>query len=157
MIDISGLPKHAVLAALWNAAKPQSIFDRKAAMSETRAREVADWLMESKLPDDRLDWLDSRVMKVDIRGDSFDPVLYDRDNGGEGAAARVIERLRQFNEVPEHVKQQKVSEVDPGTPEEVHGYGASQAQPQEAVLPQGRADAGAGDSGQEPPGGSHHA
>ncbi len=123
-VDISGLPKYAVIAALWNHARTQSVFDRKSAMSETRAREVANWLMESKLPGDRLDWLDSRSMKVDVRGDSFDPTLYDRDNGGDGAAARVISTLRQNTQVPEHGKQQKVSEVDESPTGEVHGDGA---------------------------------
>jgi hypothetical protein len=122
-VDISGLPKHAVVAALWNHANRQSAFDRKTCMSETRAREVAARLMESKLPGDRLDWLDSRSMKVDIRGDNFDPTLYDRDNGGDGAAARVIATLRQNKQVPEHGNQQKVSEVDEGSTGEVHGDG----------------------------------
>lgn len=152
-VDIKGLPKHAVIAALWNAAHAQSIFDRKHAMSETRARELATAVMASDKPFDRLDWVDSRVMKVDIRYDSFDPVLYDRDNGGEGAAARVIERLRQHNEVPEHGKQQKVSQVDGGAPPQVHGDGAGQAQPQEALLPEG----GSGTSGAQGPESTHDA
>lgn len=132
-VNITGLPKYAVVAALWNAARPQSRLDVKPCMSETRAREVADWLMESKLPGDRLDWLDSRVMKVDIRGDSFDPCLYDRDNGGEGAAARAISTLRQNLQVPEHGNKQKVSEVDGSPPSQVHGDGQGQAR--EEVLP----------------------
>lgn len=141
-IDITGLPKYAVVAALWSAARAQSVFDHKSAMSETRAREVADWLMESKLPGDRLDWLDSRVMKVDVRGDSFDPVLYDRDNGGEGHAARVIARLRKhINEVPEHVKQQKIPQVDSSPTPEVHGHGQGQ-DPHEKALSDWEGDGG---------------
>ncbi len=140
-VDITGLPKYAVLAALWNAAHAHSVFDRKPCMSETRAREVADWLMQSKLPGDRLDWLDSRSMKVDIRGDSFDATLYDRDNGGEGAAAKIISTLRHNMKVPEHGNQQKVSKMDPGSPGEVHGDSPSQEQQQEQeVLPTGGVD-----------------
>jgi hypothetical protein len=39
------------------------------------------------------DYLHGRVMKVDLSGDSFDPWLYDRDNG-EGAASRAIAKMR---------------------------------------------------------------
>jgi hypothetical protein len=40
------------------------------------------------------DYLNGRVLKLDLRDDAeFDPRLYDRDNG-EGKAARVIENLR---------------------------------------------------------------
>lgn len=35
------------------------------------------------------DYLQGRVMKVDLAGDELDPRLYDRDNG-EGAARRAI-------------------------------------------------------------------
>lgn len=153
-IDITGLPKHAVVAALWGAARAQSAFDYKIAMSESRALEVAAFL-ESKLPSDRLDWVDGRVLKVDIRGDSFDPVFYDRDNGGEGAAARVIERLRQHNsEVPEHVKQQKVSQVDPGTSAQVHGDREGQEQRQDETLLPARGERGSSSGGGQAPQGS---
>ena len=132
-IDITGLPKHAVVAALWNAARAQSVFDHKSAMSESRAREVAAF-MESKLPSDRLDWVDGRVLKVDLRYDSFDPVFYDRDNGGEGAAARAIERLRQYNyKVSEHGIQQKVPQVDPSASAQVHGDGKGEAPHEKAI------------------------
>jgi len=151
-IDIAGLPKYAVVAALWSAARAQSVFDHKSAMSETRAREVADFVMASSLPGDRLDWVDGRVMKVDVRYDSFDPVFYDRDNGGEGHAARVIERLRQYNKVPEHVKQQKIPEVDPGSPGQVHGHSQGQ-DPHEAAISQWESDGGPA----KPDEGSHDA
>lgn len=40
------------------------------------------------------DYLEGRVMKVDLSGDSFETYLYDRDNG-EGAAFTVIRALRE--------------------------------------------------------------
>lgn len=141
-VDITGLEKYAVIAALWSAARAQSLFDNKRAMSETRAREVADFVLASKLPGDRLDWVDGRVMKVDVRYDSFDPVFYDRDNGGEGHAARVIERLKQHTtKVPEHVEQQKIPEMDAGATPEVHGHGQGQ-DPHEKALSDWEGDGG---------------
>lgn len=39
------------------------------------------------------DYLNGKVMKVDLGQDEFDPRLYDRDNG-EGAAQRAIDNLK---------------------------------------------------------------
>ena len=44
------------------------------------------------------DYVQGRVMKVDLSGDSFNPWLYDRDNG-EGAAKRIVDTLRITGEV----------------------------------------------------------
>jgi hypothetical protein len=43
------------------------------------------------------DYLSGRVMKIDLSKDELDPSLYDRDNG-DGAAAQVIETLRNTGE-----------------------------------------------------------
>lgn len=40
------------------------------------------------------DYIRGRVIKTDLAGDDMSTELYDRDNGGEGAAARVVESLR---------------------------------------------------------------
>lgn len=39
------------------------------------------------------DYYKGRVMKVDLSEDTFDPYLYNRDNG-EGLAEKLIEELR---------------------------------------------------------------
>lgn len=92
LVNIAGLPKHAVLAALWNAAHRKSSLDFKVAMSESRARALTTIEQMMALP--YFDWVDGRCLKVDIGTDEFDSDSYDRDNGGVGTAASVIENLR---------------------------------------------------------------
>ena len=90
-VAIDGLDKAAVLAALYNAARPQGmgfLHYTPAPMTTEEARAEINnrrWL--------RFDYLHGRVMKVDLSADSFDPYLYDRDNG-HGAALGVINTLR---------------------------------------------------------------
>ena len=89
-ISIKGLNKADVLVALFNRAKPQSMgfmhYDPKPMIRETAEKllcEATDF-----------DYIQGRVMKVDLSSDAeFDPWFYDRDNG-QGAAAEVIEALR---------------------------------------------------------------
>lgn len=88
-ISLKGLDKAKVLAALFNGARAQGMgfmqYDNK-----SMTREQAAKILERTA---YFDYLQGRVMKVDLRGDEFDPYLYDRDNG-EGAAARIIDELR---------------------------------------------------------------
>jgi hypothetical protein len=107
MINIKGLDKGAVLAALYNASKPLGMGflqyvpgditpeegnaiiygrgdDIKAMFGEDDIRNVGNFYF---------DYLAGRVMKVNIEGDEFNPSLYDRDNG-EGAAAKAIDSIR---------------------------------------------------------------
>jgi hypothetical protein len=59
-------------------------------------REVAEKLLGQTT---YFDYLQGRVMKVDLsNNEEFDPWLYDRDNG-QGAAAEVIEALRKTGSV----------------------------------------------------------
>jgi len=91
MISIIGLNKADVLAALYNATRPQGMGFRRYDPNEMSREEAADWLRTN----DYFDYLKGRVMKVDLSSDvEFDPGLYDRDNG-PGAAAAVIRRLRE--------------------------------------------------------------
>lgn len=90
MVNIRGLKKSAVLAALYNASKPQGLgflhFD-PTPMAEEEAEELLKM-------GDYFDYLKGRVMKVDLSNDDyFEEWLYDRDNGS-GAAQRVINKLR---------------------------------------------------------------
>jgi hypothetical protein len=87
-IDIKGKNKAKVLAALYNNAKVQGLgilhFD-PIPMTEEEAQEI---LKEHTY----FDYLKGRVMKVDLSEDSFDPWLYDRDNG-QGAAERALKNI----------------------------------------------------------------
>jgi len=86
-INLSGLIKADVLAALYNAAKPQGSgmlhFDPR----EMTREEAISLLAENRRP--YFDYLKGRAMKIDLSGENLDPRLYDRENGA-GAAARAI-------------------------------------------------------------------
>ncbi len=96
-INISGLNRGAVLAALYNASRPLGMGflqftpeDMTAADGERIVTEIAARCNGRVY----VDYLKGRVMKVNLSSDTFDPWLYDRDNG-DGAAADVVTRLRQ--------------------------------------------------------------
>lgn len=90
-IDISGLDKAEVLAALFNASKQQGMgfFDSSGGNSMTveDARQYT-----SREGDQYYDYLRGRVMKIDLSSDELNPRLYDRDNG-QGAAASALAAL----------------------------------------------------------------
>jgi hypothetical protein len=88
LISIAGLDKAEVLAALYNAARPQGL-GHLHSTPEPMGADVARMLLEHQ---DYFDYLGGRVMKVRIR-DEIDPTLYDRDNGA-GAMAAAIDALR---------------------------------------------------------------
>ena len=89
-VDITGLDKAAVLAALYNASLPQGmgiLHYRPEPMSTEQARTLLGQTTY-------FDYLVGRVMKVDLESDTeFDSWGYDRDLGAD-AAARVIADLR---------------------------------------------------------------
>lgn len=85
MINISGISKAKVLAALYNNSKPMGrgmLHYDPAMMTEGEAEELLK-------QESYFDYIKGRVMKVDLSTDEFDPFLYDRDNG-EGAAEEAI-------------------------------------------------------------------
>lgn len=91
-IDITGLDKADVLAALYNAARTQGIgllHYRPGDMTSEEARQRLEISTS-------VDYLRGRVLKVNLSGDSLCPFAYDRDNG-QGAAERVIDALRAQN------------------------------------------------------------
>lgn len=90
MIDISGLDKRKVLMALYDGARPQGLGFLHFSVGPMTEAEA-----ESLLSKDRyFDYVNGRVMKVDLTDDDqFDERLYDRDNG-DGAAQRAVERIR---------------------------------------------------------------
>ncbi len=88
-IALAGLNKEDVLAALFNAAKPQGIgfmnYDPK-----PMTQEEAKGLLKQTT---YFDYLKGRVMKVNLAGDELNTLCYDRANG-QGAAERAIAELR---------------------------------------------------------------
>lgn len=89
MVDITGLPKGKVLAALYNASQPLGLgfleYD-PTPMTEEEANEILKTRQY-------FDYLKGRVMKVDLTSDiGFNEWLYDRDNGA-GAAQRAIDGI----------------------------------------------------------------
>lgn len=99
-IDISGLDKAAVLATLFNASAPAGMGFLQAAngptvMSIEDAQKVINGFTSPEFADNLyFDYLFGRPLKINLSGDSFDPWGFDRDNGGNGTAARLIDELR---------------------------------------------------------------
>lgn len=97
-IDIAGLDKAEVLRALFNASQPLGLgaLDPRSATDLTieEARAVVNYRMATggRWAMD-FDYLNGRVLKVDMTNDTLDPDLFDRDNG-EGVAAAAIAQLR---------------------------------------------------------------
>ena len=92
MLDIRNKDKAAVLAALYNAAKPLGmgfLFFDPTPMTITEAKNLLQQTTS-------FDYVKGRVMKVDLSGSTFNPWLYDRDNG-DGAAARAIASVPDIN------------------------------------------------------------
>ena len=82
MICISNMDKAAVLAALYNASKQQGFGMLNAkGRTDMTISEAANLLKKNTY----FDYLNGRVMKVDLSKNEFDPFLYDRDNGDEAA------------------------------------------------------------------------
>ena len=91
LIDISTLDRAAVLAALYNASKPQGMGFLHATPGDMTSDEAQELLKDQHY----FDYLKGRVMKVDLgrnSDDGFNPRLYDRDNGA-GAASRALSAL----------------------------------------------------------------
>lgn len=108
LISIAGLDKAAVLAALYNASAPTGMgrmwaVRAPATMTATDAQAIIEERGDdagemfgnmTASPYLTFDYLHGRPLKIDLRGDAFDPWGFDRDNGGPGTAAGIIARLR---------------------------------------------------------------
>jgi hypothetical protein len=87
-INISGLDKAEVLAALYNNSKTQGMGILHYTPEPMTIEEASELLKEINY----FDYLKGRVMKVDLTSDTLDTWGYDRDNG-KGAAYRAISHL----------------------------------------------------------------
>ncbi len=91
-MDIAGLNKAEILAALYNGSRQQCMgyLDKRGAdgMTVEQAQEEIDnW------PRMYFDYLHGRVLKVGLAGNDLRTEAYNRDNG-PGAAERIIADLR---------------------------------------------------------------
>ncbi|MFJ6841415.1 hypothetical protein ACIQRE_01960 [Streptomyces griseoluteus] len=93
VVNIAGLDKAAVLAALYNASRPLGLGFLNPASGLSMTTEQAALVLEEAGDAPYFDYLRGRVMKIRLRGDEVDPALYDRDNG-PGACAAAISALR---------------------------------------------------------------
>ena len=104
-INIAGLDKAEVLLALWDASRTQGMsflgFLRSGELTLETARQEIE-RRRHKTFDGRdsiyFDYLNGKVMKVDLGQDEFDPRLYDRDNG-DGTAQKAIDNLKLAHKV----------------------------------------------------------
>ena len=108
-INIAGLDKAAILAALYNAALSigAGVFQyNPSPMTVQEARVILSSGTTS------FDYFHGRVVKVNLGQDVLDPRDYNRDNG-PGAAERVIDRLRQTGEImPEPTSDENVVRLE---------------------------------------------
>lgn len=91
MVDITGLNKADVLAALYNNSRPQGMGFLQAVPGIMTRGEAEELLNQGTY----FDYVNGRVLKVNLESDvEFREYLYDRDLGS-GAAQRVIDNLRE--------------------------------------------------------------
>lgn len=116
-IDLKNLPKAEVLAALYNAAAPCGLGFLQAAATPSEMT-VAD-AREILARQQTFEYLNGRSFKVTLDTDTFDPWLYDRDNGGPGTAEKVIEQLRSTGAVSSVASTNNCNDM---TDQHLHGY-----------------------------------
>jgi hypothetical protein len=87
-MDIKGISKAKILAALYNASRPQGMGFLQAKNGDMTEQEAQKLLDAGQT---YFDYLHGRVMKIDLSGNELRTALYDRDNG-QGAAEDAITR-----------------------------------------------------------------
>jgi hypothetical protein len=119
-IDIKGIDKAELLAALFNGSHQMGMgmlhLEGAKPMTAEEARKYVSTPENPDAGDDHVrmfgeigrigrppeslyfDYLLGRPLKSEIGGDTFKPWGYDRDNGGDGAAEAIINRLRRKQE-----------------------------------------------------------
>ena len=85
MIDIRGMDKAVVLARLYNAARAQGLGLLVSNNKDMTPEEARAYLANSGQT--YIDYLNGRVLKVELGDELLDPRKYDRDNGPGAAAA----------------------------------------------------------------------
>ena len=96
MVKYDGLTKAEVLCALYNNAKSQGVGVFMRINKDMTIEQAKELLKE----DTYFDYVQGRVLKVDLSGNtSFDEWLYDRDNG-KGSAQRALDEYK-LNKISE--------------------------------------------------------
>jgi hypothetical protein len=101
MVNIKGLDKAKVLAALHNGTSCQGmgvLHNIGTCSVEQAAKDIEERNRFNAKSALRFDYYHGRPLKCDIGGDEFNPVAYDRD-AGAGAAERAIAPLRKGVEI----------------------------------------------------------
>ena len=96
-VNTKGVPKEAVLAALYNNASGRGIGLMLQLLNPGSERITAEDAAACIKSNESLyfDYLNGKCLKVDLKNDNeFDPYLYDREYG-EGAAESAIAPLRE--------------------------------------------------------------
>lgn len=88
-VDIKGLDKAEILAALFNASRPLGLGFLQSYQEEMTVSEAQELLEKSY----SFDYVRGRVMKINLSTNELRTHLYNRDNG-DMAAELVIENLR---------------------------------------------------------------
>jgi hypothetical protein len=91
-MNIAGINKAELLAALYNRARPQGMGFLHFTPEDMTVAQAERILSERKFGAS-FDYLQGRVMKVDLDGDEMRTDLYNRDNG-PGAAEAIIDEFR---------------------------------------------------------------
>jgi len=87
-IDIIGLDKCKLFVALYNKSRVQGLGMLAYVPGDMRVDEV-----KTSQVSNYVDYVNGRVMKIDLSGDVIDPWGYDRDNG-EGAVKKIVDAVR---------------------------------------------------------------
>lgn len=111
VVNIAGIDKGDLLAALFNNSCVAGMGWIRASegpevMTPDQARELIQKTLGKEFAHDSarqfgqfngrlyFDYLFGRPLKADISGDEMAPWGYDRDNGGPGTLAAIVEKLR---------------------------------------------------------------
>lgn len=104
-VNIAGLDKAEVLLTLWKSSRMQGMsflgFLSSGELTLEQAKHEIECRRHKSFDGKNsiyFDYLNGKVMKVDLGQDEFDSRLYDRDNG-EGAAQQAIDNLRSAHKV----------------------------------------------------------
>ena len=89
MINIKGIDKAELLAALYNRSQPQGMGFLQVESNNMTKNEAQEILKQTT----SFDYLKGRVMKVELKDDEMEEWLYDRDLG-QGACQQVIDSLK---------------------------------------------------------------
>jgi len=99
-IDIKGIDKAMLLAGLYNGSRPLGLGFLQATLNDMTVEEARAEIKERN-GDLYFDYLNDRVMKVDISGDTLGSWGYDRDLG-QGAAQSVVSAIREGKTTPKN-------------------------------------------------------